>query len=346
MYHGDAGELVGGSVLRWTLLGRSAGASLLDLSMFIGGAYLIDSRHSVYFGLLLVGWSCARAAVRSVLGNLLSPSALLDTVAETRAASRLDLTLRIDAILEHPAVNAAFERLRALGRIPEATSMEQWRRDLVERFRKLRDLPAEEPARERVSFEFRSGQIWKNREFHYSSIISHEVLIEDEALKAGITNEYSGLTVRVVVVNGLLKVQVGEWEERVGYRAPGQTCEWIAWDTITSFPLLLNPRDHFIPPRFLWLDHFSGPRHRHDRKEARLLFYRAWAYRRVLSTFGYIGEQRLSEHQDRDFEAWLKREGYRRAFGRCWHNPYLMVTIESGQPDDYNAYRWLSDERW
>lgn len=335
----------------------NAARACFTIGLFLGGAYLIDNRSNVYVGLLLVGWSFARAsAYVQMVYRLSLGRAVLDAVSETRANTRIEIYMKIDAVLEHPAVVATFERLQQLGRIPVEVTINQWREGLVQRFRARADLPAEHKSWALVVFEVRAGQLWKNGEYRGSPVIFHEVLIPDDSLKKkyawGDDEEmrYDGVRFRVLVINGLLKLQVGEWDEETGHREPGQKYGWMAWDTITTFPLLLDPLDHFLPPRFLLLDYFSFPHHRKRWPGAKRTFFRqADEYRRALSTFGEYGENRLHERQANQFKRWLEREGFTRTWGDeppltpSWGNRFMRVDFATTQAD-FHAYRWLSEE--
>lgn len=324
------------------------------VALFIGGAYLVDTRINVYVGLLLVGWSFARASIYAQMAIRLSHFRfLLDAVSETRSAIRMEMYLKIDAILEHPACIAAFERLKGVGRVPAEVTLEKWRQALIERFRNRAKLPAEHKPWAHVVFEIRAGQLWVDGAYRCSSVIYHDVLIPDDSLKTeyALSNDendkYHGLKVRAFVLNGLLTVQIGEWREEEGHREAGQEYSWMAWDTITTFPLLLNPLDHYLPPRFLLLDYFSLPLHRPDWAHAkRKFFQQAEEYRRALSTFGAHAENRLHERQAREFKRWLDAESFELISPTfpSWVNKFLVIhfAVANTASDTYN---WLSAER-
>jgi hypothetical protein len=333
-------------------VGLSTARTLLTVGLFIGGAYLIDSRTNTYAGLLFVGWSFSRVSAYALRAYRLSVGAsLLEAVAATRANTRTDLLLRIDAIIGHPAVNAAFDRLKRLGRIQTPVTFAEWRDGLIRRYRAEHDIAPEDNPLERVAFEVRAGQLWKDGEYRQSPFIHHEVLIADESMKreSFLAKGHDGLRIRVLVINGVLKVQVGRWDEEFGHREPGQN-NWIAWDTVTSFPLLLNPLDHYLSPRLLLMDYFSMPHHRKSwQREKRRFFRRVEEYRRVLGTWGEYGENSLATRQAKELEGWLKREGFQRTGGddppleNSWRNEFLQIEIHSVQVE-FDLYRWLSDE--
>ena len=161
----------------------NAARACFTFGLFLGGAYLIDSRNNVYIGLLLVGWSFARASTYIQMAYRLSLGrAVLDAVSETRSNTRIELYMKIDAVLEHSAVVATFERLKQRRRIPVEVTIDRWREGLVQRFRTRAELPPEDKSWALVVFEVRAGQLWKNGEYRGSPVIFHEVLIPDESL--------------------------------------------------------------------------------------------------------------------------------------------------------------------
>jgi hypothetical protein len=212
---------------------------------------------------------------------------LIDVVAETRAAVTMELYLKIDAILQHPKCVEAFHRLQALKRIPAEVDVAEWQRNLLDKFRERASLPADEQPWAHAVFEIRGSQRWVNGMYQPSPVILYEILIPEDALKSHASaldgdGAYHGLTIRTFVLNGVLKVQVGQWgDEEEGSREPGQIVPWMAWDTITTFPLLLNPADHYLPTRFLLLDYFIQPMHRPEWSRAKRRFQRDVEYRRA-----------------------------------------------------------------
>lgn len=324
-------------------------------ALFVSGAYLIDTRTQVYLGLLLVGWSFARMSTytQRVYGLPLGAT-VVDVAAETRSNTKIEIWMKIDAILGHPAVASVFDRLRKLERVPQDTSLDAWRESLIARFRTREKLSVDNQPWAKVVFEVRAGQLWTNGEYRPLPVLFHQVLVPDEAFLNrhawGTTEDaqYHGLKVRVGVLNGILRLQVGEWDEDASQREPGQTRDWMAWDTITTFPLLLNPLDHYLPPRFLLLDYFTFPHHRKGWRRAKAAFFRqADEYRRIVSTFGEWGEGRLYERQTAEFKRWIHKEGFKqwgsdRAYKR-WNNDFLGVNTFNLQVE-HETYKWLSEE--
>jgi hypothetical protein len=323
------------------------------LALFLGGAYLVDARQNTYIGLFLVGWSFGRASTYMLtLYRLSVGRALLGVVADTRCNTTIELYVAVNEVLNHSTVAAAFERLKTSSRIDPDVAFENWRDSAVERYRMRDKVPTEGREYEHVVFNIRAGQLWKNLELQRLPVILHELLIPDESLKktAGFfraDEKYDGLKIRLLVINGVLKLQVGNWsEEETGHREPGQSQgHWIAWDTVTTFPLLLNPLDHYLPPRFLLLDFFSSStRSKRRSKEKRAFFRYADDYYRALGTWGEYGEERLKDRQGRQFEKWLESEGFHRVWEQpSWSNRFMRIELNRVHVD-YETYKWLSDE--
>ncbi len=62
-----AGIARGASSVTWNALRFS-----FTVALFVGGAYLVDTRTNVYVGLLLVGWSFARASTYTQMAYRIS----------------------------------------------------------------------------------------------------------------------------------------------------------------------------------------------------------------------------------------------------------------------------------
>jgi len=135
--------------------------------IFVFGAYLIDVRRSVYLGLIFVGWSFASVYTRLLLREGIG-RVLFDAVAETRCDTRLEVSVFIETVLAQPAIAATFERLRALGRLPPDLTVETWRQELVRTYATRRGVSDDSPPVERVVFEVRSGQLWKDGQYRGS----------------------------------------------------------------------------------------------------------------------------------------------------------------------------------
>jgi hypothetical protein len=111
---------------------RNIARTALTVTLFIGGAYLIDARTNTYLGLLLVGWSFSRVSAYTLKAYRLSlGNSALEAIAATRANTKMDLVLSIDAIVGHPAVREAFDRLKHLGRIQSPVTFAEWRDGLI-----------------------------------------------------------------------------------------------------------------------------------------------------------------------------------------------------------------------
>jgi hypothetical protein len=337
-----------------TLLARSAdlladwSRPAFTIALFLIGAYLVGNQQ-IYVGLLLVGVSFVRWSAESHWRTL------LNVVADTRVSTTIHAHLNLEAILDHPAARSASNRLRQLGRLPADSTHDQWTRSLIERFQQRASVS--EGAGVRVTFECRGGQVWINGEHRPFPGLVHEFVIPDDAQQRKHSDlwpgdeAYAGVRVRVIVINGILKLQIGEWDEETGYREAGQQYDWMAWDTITTFPLLLNPIDHRLSPRLLLCGYFSYPIHRKDWHRMKRLFGRqADDYCRALRTFGEYGENRRLTAMNRDFEYWLREEGFKRLsvneppFQPVWSNRFLYLELRTSTAD-FDAYQWLSDVR-
>ena len=95
---------------------------------------------------------------------------------------------------------------------------------LVQRFRTAAALPDDHKSWATAVVEIRAGQLWKDGEYRPFPAIFHEVLIPDESMKTQSWDQQDGgLKIRLVVLNGFVKIQIGKWDEQAGHHEIGQT---------------------------------------------------------------------------------------------------------------------------
>jgi hypothetical protein len=253
-------------------------------------------------------------------------------------------------LLSHLSAKKTFMHLRQAGCYAKNLSWEAWRDATIERYRARKKLGPADEAVERVAFSIRNGRVSKDGQEHGPFIV-HEVLLPDEALKRDLKavaaidwddeNElYDGLRVRIVVVNGVLKLQLGKWAEPYGREV--RSGRWIAWDTITSFPLLLNYHEHYIPARFLLVDIQERSGTVPGWPSTRAWWRAVRDYERVVALAGEWGEQRAKARLEDQLNAWTKRDGFSAGLGASWRNSVMAISFECFR-DGGSLVRWLGD---
>lgn len=298
------------------------------------------------WGTLGIAWEGVKVVWRE------TSMALVELVAEQRCTTSGVVHIWIDEVLYHPAVVDAYHRLKRLQRIDHAMSFADWAAGISARFK---ERVKKEEAVERVEFSFNGGVLRVNGIERRDLTLYHELLIPDEALKHEhpVTGDeelcYEGLRIRLIVANGLLKLQVGKWTEETAPPEPESSFDWVAWSTITTFPFILNPQDHHFAPRFLFLDYFVEPMYRHGwDKRKKEFFKQARDYTRAIATLESYGATRLWSRLRRQFSEHLEQEGFEEQKYRnsTWRNKYIELWL-GGPMGRGELSRWLGEtDHW
>ena len=192
---------------------------------------------------------------------------------EHDANSVLTYSFRLDRVFEHPAVDALFAKLLRNQKAPTQTR-EEWRKPLADGYaRKYRrdDSICE------VRFNIKSNLLFVDGEPSFGDHVYHDLDIPYRWTDAGEPQEPQDLTpeieaqlsVRVLLLNGMLLLQVGrfskEYSPKILSGVSLATYETFA--TITSFPLMYFSVQHGIPVRYLNLIPEATPAYKASRTE-------------------------------------------------------------------------------
>lgn len=222
---------------------------------------------ALYFysqGNLLWAALCVLALLWSVLqqdiARLFSLVARLTHVPlEHDANCILSYTISLNQVFEHPAVSDLFAKLHEKHKAP-VESLEKWRKLLAESYaRKYKrdDLVWE------VRFNIKSSLLFVNGEPSFRDYICDELEIPYRWTEGGEPQEApfmapdieSELTVRTLLLNGMLLLQVGRFSKEYSPNIlrPDGLAAYETYATITSFPLMYFSEQHGIPARYLTL---------------------------------------------------------------------------------------------
>ena len=337
-------EAVGSTL--WSLV-----LGVLPLAMILVGAFFLQvARHAAIGVVLVVGgafWIGGRALVDYSLGRP------LETFAAQRCNAVLVARIFLREVLGSRPMKRVFERLQELGAIEPQVSFPTWSAALVDEFRRGRGLAPEAEAVETVTFDLTGGQLKVNDVPRRLPILEHELSIPWSLGGVAAVEQREQLDpklkIRLAVLNGVLRLQVGEWTRTLGPAGASATEDYRAWDTLASFPLLLDPLDHFLPPQYLLLDFFveaGDVPHRSARK--RQFLNRVEDYRRILNTWGGYGEGLRWKRMKRHFHDWLERDGFEQdrtsTLDSAWTHPYMSLQIHCDQ-DRLEMHEQLRDTR-
>lgn len=301
--------------------------------------------------LFLGAFGVAREVLR--LHSLQTSTAVLDIMSEQQCATHTEVIIDLDQVLRHRSLARAFRRLQALKRIPPEQEFEKWRDSLLVRYKERTKVDAAHPAVAHVEFEFSGGQFTVDKEPRRFPILDRQILIPDPSMKrhGGFSEseefQYNGVRVRLVIIGGLLKVQLGRWDKELAGKKNSYG-DWTAWDTVTRFPLILNAGVHRFPPRFLFMEYSLLPKRPKPWEPSAKKFWRMVAdYRRELAAWmADRGEYRLQVRMARAFQTWLAKEHFKSVEYLLgddgWENRYMRVVF-SGPADRFQLHQYLSD---
>lgn len=318
--------------------------AFLPVAVLIMSAYFIERDRNTGLGVFLIAGAIFMFVYQSQKAYTLGRP--LEVFAAQRCSTILTVRFDLEQVLDHERVRDAFVRMQAKELLPKDTTFEGWRASLLDWYRERHKITAENPVAASVTFHFQSGRLRVNGKTQRLPVMNYEFLVAPvRGTFAGIgSEEYARMVrIRVSVLNGILRLQVGEWNKEAGYMEDGQKYSWMAWDTIASFPLVHDPIQHFIPPQYLLMEYFSGtPMHRPHWGALK----REWErqdidYRKALSTWGEYGENRVYARIEKKFAAWMAREGFKKS-GNSWENRYMVVEFDCFQ-DRADMHRWLQD---
>ncbi len=187
----------------------------------------------------------------------------------------LELKVNIVAVLKSKAVSELFDRLqngeKAMFRSEfKYKDKQKWIEQTIESYKKKYDNDKDWTNKEGQRFVWDSTKwniknniLWKNGQIDFSDSMGHELVIpyefkgkeDDDSMSWNDIG--SGIRVRVIVVNGMIKVQIGNFDKESSpefYRDSGLAA-YKTWETITTFPLMYVSQS--IPTHYLNLSMYA-----------------------------------------------------------------------------------------
>lgn len=188
----------------------------------------------------------------------------------------LELKINIATILNHKAVSDLFDRLqngkKAMFRSEfKFKDKVKWVEQMIGNYKKKynkndNDWTNKEGRRfvwDSIKFNIKNNILWENEQINFSDSIEHELVIpyefkgkeDDDSMSWNDIG--SGLRVRVIVVNGMIKVQIGNFDKESSpeiYNDSGLAA-YKTWETITTFPLMYVSQS--LPAHYLNLSMYA-----------------------------------------------------------------------------------------
>ena len=177
---------------------------------------------------------------------------------ETKCNCLLEFTVNIEEVLKHPSVDRLFNQLQKKTIIAPSTQKDDWITIILDNCKKKFGKEKIEVVR----FNIKNNLVWKNGVIDFNDSIYHEIFIPYE-YKDG--NEEKnlftptieiGITIRLFIVNGIIKLQVGDFSKEYTPKMFNDRV-YQTYDTITSFPLMYFSYIHKIPENYLNLSRYA-----------------------------------------------------------------------------------------
>jgi hypothetical protein len=221
---------------------------------------------------LVIAWSSVRQQLARLAGLL---GRLTSLPQEHDANSVLTYTVRLNLVFEHPAAGDLFARLHKNHKVP-AQTLEEWRKLLADSY--ARKYSRDDSVCE-VCFNIKSNVLFVNGEPDFGDHVYHELEIPYRWTDAGEPEEAPFLTpkieaqlsVRILLLNGMLLLQVGRFSKEYSPNIlhEGGLAVYETYATVTSFPLMYFSYQHGIPVRYLNLVAAATPSYKASHAERR-----------------------------------------------------------------------------
>ncbi len=190
---------------------------------------------------------------------------------ERRTNLFLILSINIEEVLLHNSLHTLFKKLKESGHIAQ-NNVEEWRNTLVENYKRKYK---KDNVWDKARFNLKNNLLWKNDKIDFNDSIYHELFIpyeytdDFEEDKSFITPKIKiGINIRVFLVNGIVKLQVGDFSKDYTpevIRDSGIPV-YKTHETITYFPLMYFSNQFPLPEAYLnlsayatesWKNHYS-----------------------------------------------------------------------------------------
>lgn len=268
------------------------------------------------------------------------------STSEKKSNCTIELKFNIEEILKDKIFDQLFEKLSKKKDF-KFKNKEDWANQIIANYKKKfkKDQPLEE-----VRFNIKNNMLWKNGEIDFNDSIYHEITIpykyeqneeEDDFFTSHIDET---LTIRVFVVNGIIKLQVGNFSKEFSPEVIKKGLDvYKTHHTLSSFPLMYSTQD--IPESYLNLSMYATNSYYEHLKGTDKDFTKDWKeINKEMRDYNYIfglddNEEiknmnkftKIVKYFNEKKENWIKEQGFKNPFAR-----------DEGE-DDYFASEFLRD---
>lgn len=216
----------------------------INWALIIAAIYLFSEGNFIWGGILAI-WALYRIVGTNNINAIFS-SATKNSQRILESNVQMELLLNVKEILQHPKTRKYFERMKRESHTHDDL-IEGLIKNYQEEYKKEKD-----DVYERVTFNVKNNLLWKNKEIQFVDVIYHEIIIPwDMKKKESELFGKIGLEIRVLVVNGLIKVQIGRYSKGLTSKMikDNGLASYVTYDTITTYPLMYT--FFSLPERYL-----------------------------------------------------------------------------------------------
>lgn len=332
---------------------------------------LIIGAVSIYFfydqnfilAVILLAWAFSRLFGFN-LQQLAQGVGVLTSRSESDKKTNVIINFKINIIgvLHNEIINDLFTKLSDKKSF-KFKNKEEWIEALIKNFKEKyknsneRTVDGTRYLWEEVKFNIKNNLLWKNGEIDFNDSVFNEWYIpyifksdEDDFF----TDITSGITIRLFIVNGIIKLQVGDFNKETSPRIlrDGILAVYQRYSTITSFPLMYMTQD--IPQSYLnatmyatnsYWEMLKGGSKIHDGD-----FTSDWkSLNKELSDYNYIysldddisNQNKFGEIIKRFYEkstTLIEKEGFKDPFARDNEDDYTPSWLKDNNLNYWNQY--------
>jgi len=320
-------------------------SKLITLLIGVGSVYFFYEFYFILAVLLLVwfimrlfGYNLAKLA--EGFGEISNASSM-----DKNCNCVLEFHLNIEEILKDSIFDFLFKKIReekhgVVGSLTEKNTKkfiksfknkEEWLKTIIENYKKK--YKTKEPI-ENIKYNIKNNLLWKNGEIDFNDSIYHEISIpyfykegEEEESSFLASKIYESLEIRIFIVNGIIKLQIGDFSKEVSPEVIKKGLDvFKTHHTVTFFPLMYSIFD--IPENYLNLSMYATESFNKMKKGEEKDFTKDWKeINRELADYKYLysfpeeGQinkrfTKIIKEFNEKKEEWLKKEEFKNPFAR------------------------------
>jgi len=180
----------------------------------------------------------------------------------------IELNINITEVLKHGELERLFEILQKK-KIVKFKNKDEWVNKILENYKKIYKVKEDCVVKDtryvwnKIKFNIKNNILWKNEKIDFNDTVYHELFIpykyksDKEEQERFVTGIEDGLKIRIFIINGILKLQVGSFNKETSPQIirEGLLGVYQTHVTITSFPIMYI--QHEIPEKYLNLSAYA-----------------------------------------------------------------------------------------